>query len=129
MRGYQQVVERHRHDRSRARRATSSLPVDHAPRSRSPSTAAQPFFRDARVNGVHLRVLAEPFGTGRAVELALPLTEVDSLLSRLRLILALLDLGGIALAALLGRLVAGAAVLPLKRLTQADRARHAAPRT
>src|SRR6202012_5225275 len=48
-----------------------------------------------------------------------PLPEVDSLLSRLRLILALLDLGGIALAAVLGRLVAGAAVLPLKRLTQA----------
>jgi two-component system sensor histidine kinase MprB len=47
------------------------------------------------------------------------LTEVDTLLRHLRLILALLDIGGIALAALLGRLVAGAAVLPLKRLTQA----------
>ncbi len=52
-------------------------------------------------------------------QLAQPLTEVDSLLSRLRLILALLDLAGIAIAAILGRLVAGAAVLPLKRLTQA----------
>jgi two-component system sensor histidine kinase MprB len=47
------------------------------------------------------------------------MTEVDSLLSRLRLILVLLVLGGVALAALLGRLVAGAAVLPLKRLTAA----------
>ena len=64
-------------------------------------------------------MLAEPFGAGRAVQFAQPLTEVDSLLGRLRLILALLALGGIALAALLGRLVAGAAVLPLKRLTQA----------
>ena len=54
------------------------------------------------------------------MQLALPLTETDSLLSRLRLILALLVVGGIALAALLGRLVAGAAVLPLKRLTQAQ---------
>src|SRR2546421_216313 len=37
----------------------------------------------------------------------------------LRLILALLVVGGIALAALLGRLVAGAAMQPLRRLTQA----------
>ena len=44
---------------------------------------------------------------------------MDSLLGRLRLILALLVVGGIALAALLGRLVAGAAVQPLRRLTQA----------
>ena len=53
------------------------------------------------------------------MQLALPLTEVDSLLSRLRLILTLLVVGGIALAALLGRLVADAAVQPLKRLTRA----------
>ena len=52
------------------------------------------------------------------MQFAQPLTEVDSLLARLRLILALLVIGGIALAALLGRLVAGAAVQPLKRLTQ-----------
>jgi two-component system sensor histidine kinase MprB len=71
------------------------------------------------VHGIHLRILAEPLGPGRVLQLAQPLTEVDSLLSRLRLILALLDIAGIALAALLGRLVAGAAVLPLKRLTQA----------
>jgi two-component system sensor histidine kinase MprB len=44
---------------------------------------------------------------------------VDSLLSRLRLILGLVVIGGIAFAALLGRLVAGAAVQPLKRLTGA----------
>jgi len=44
---------------------------------------------------------------------------VDELLSHLRLILVAICLGGIALAALLGRLVAGAAVLPVKRLTRA----------
>ncbi len=72
------------------------------------------------VDGIHLRVLAEPLGKGHAVQFAQPLTEVDSLLARLRLILVLLVfVGGIALAALLGRLVAGAAVLPLKRLTRA----------
>jgi two-component system, OmpR family, sensor histidine kinase MprB len=56
---------------------------------------------------------------GFAVQLAQPLTSVDNLLARLRLMLALLDVGGIALAALLGRLVAGAAVAPVKRLTRA----------
>ncbi len=78
----------------------------------------EPFFRDVTVGGVHLRLLAEPFGRNRAEQLALPLAETDSLLSRLRLILFLVVVGGIALAALLGLLVAGTAVLPLKRLTQ-----------
>ncbi len=117
VRGYQQVVNAAGLITVRSA-SNVSLPVD----SRTLTLAkhgGEAFFRDARVKGLHLRVLAEPFGKGRAVQLAQPLTEVDSLLSRLRLILALLDLGGIALAALLGRVVAGAAVLPLKRLTQA----------
>jgi two-component system sensor histidine kinase MprB len=117
VRGYQQVVNAAGTIVVRSARNVS-LPVDTATRSLA-EHGGPAFFRDARVNGIHLRVLGEPFGKGRAVQLAQPLTEVDSLLSRLRLILALLDLGGIALAALLGRVVAGAAVLPLKRLSQA----------
>ncbi len=117
VRGYQQVVNAAGTIVISSARNVS-LPVDAQTRKLA-KRGGLSFFRDARVNGLHLRVLAEPFGKGRAVQLAQPLTEVDSLLSRLRLILALLDLGGIALAALLGRLVAGAAVLPLKRLTQA----------
>ncbi len=117
VRGYQQVVNNAGTIVVRSARDVS-LPVD----SQTLMLARHggvAFFRDAHVNGLHLRVLAEPFGAGRAIELAQPLTEVDSLLGRLRLILALLDAAGIAIAALLGRLVAGAAVLPLKRLTQA----------
>ncbi|HMH47456.1 MAG TPA: HAMP domain-containing sensor histidine kinase [Solirubrobacteraceae bacterium] len=117
VRGYQQVVNASGTIVVRSARNVS-LPVDSATRRLAKDGGAS-FFRDAHVNGVHLRVLAEPFGSGRAIELAQPLTEVDSLLARLRLILALLDLAGIAIAAVLGRLVAGAAVLPLKRLTQA----------
>jgi two-component system sensor histidine kinase MprB len=117
VRGYQQVVNSSGTIVVRSAHNVS-LPVDAATLALA-RYGGEPFFRDARVTGLHLRVLAEPFGKGRAIQLAQPLTEVDSLLSRLRLILALLDLGGIALAALLGRLVAGAAVLPLKRLTQA----------
>jgi two-component system sensor histidine kinase MprB len=117
VRGYQQVVNTGGTIVVRSARNVS-LPVDSATR-RLAENGGGSFFRDAHVNGIHLRVLAEPFGRGRAIELAQPLTEVDSLLARLRLILALLGLAGIAIAAVLGRLVAGAAVLPLKRLTQA----------
>lgn len=106
------------------------LPVDGRTRALAVS-GGTPFLRDARVNGVHLRVLAEPLRadisrpgpaetTVRAAQFAQPLTDVDNLLGRLRLILGALDVGGIALGAMLGRLVAGAAVAPIKRLTQAS---------
>jgi two-component system, OmpR family, sensor histidine kinase MprB len=117
VRGYQQVVAANGTILVRSA-SELSLPVNGATRGLA-RDGGKAFFRDARVQGIHLRILAEPFGKGRAVQLAQPLTEVDSLLSRLRLILALLCVGGIALAALLGRLVAGATVLPLKRLTEA----------
>jgi two-component system, OmpR family, sensor histidine kinase MprB len=117
VRGYQQVVGSSGTILIRSARGVS-IPVDARTR-RLATNGGQSFFRDAHVGGVHLRVLAEPLGSGRVLQLAQPLTEVDNLLRRLRLILALLDIGGIALAALLGLLVAGAAVLPLKRLTQA----------
>jgi two-component system, OmpR family, sensor histidine kinase MprB len=117
VRGYQQVVNAAGTIVVRSARNVS-LPVDRETLALA-RRGGEPFFRTARVNGIHLRVLAQPFGSGRAIELAQPLTEVDSLLARLRLILALLDLAGIAIAAVLGRIVAGAAVLPLKRLTQA----------
>jgi two-component system, OmpR family, sensor histidine kinase MprB len=117
VRGYQQVVGAKGTILVRSARGIS-LPVDARTRLLAASGGAS-FFRNATVDGTDLRILAKPLGSGRAVQYAQPLTEVDSLLRRLRLILALLDIGGIALAALLGRLVAGAAVLPLKRLTQA----------
>jgi two-component system sensor histidine kinase MprB len=116
VRGYQQVVAAG--GRVLARSVPNiTLPVDQRTLALA-RNGGQPFFRNVFVHGAHLRVLSEPYGAKRAAELALPLTEVDSLLSRLRLILALVLIGGIALAALLGRLVAGAAVQPLKHLTQ-----------
>jgi two-component system sensor histidine kinase MprB len=117
VRGYQQMVNAKGAIVVRSAKGVS-LPVDAGTRALA-AHGGKPFFRDATVKGIHLRVLAEPLGKGRAVQFAQPLTEVDSLLSRLRLILALLVVGGIALAAVLGRLVAGAAVQPLKRLTKA----------
>ena len=115
--GYQQVVNAKGTIMIRSAHRVS-LPVSARTRQLA-ANGGSSFFSDAYVDGTHLRILTEPLGSGRAVQFAQPLTEVDSLLSRLRLILALLVVGGIALAALLGRLVAGAAVQPLKRLTGA----------
>jgi len=117
VRGYQQVVDASGTIILRSAQGVS-LPVDAGTR-RLAARGGKPLLRDARVNGLHLRVLSEPFGHGRAVQLAQPLSDTDSLLGRLRLILILLDAGGIALAALLGLLVAGAAVRPLRHLTEA----------
>ena len=81
--------------------------------------------QSASVDGTHLRILTEGVRTatagkpGLAVQFAQPLTEDDHLLRRLRLILLLIAAGGIALAALLGRLVADAVVAPVGRLTRA----------
>jgi two-component system, OmpR family, sensor histidine kinase MprB len=81
--------------------------------------------QSAHVGDTHLRILTEgvrPAAAGKpglAVQFAQPLTEDDHLLRRLRLILLLIALGGIALAALLGRLVADAVVAPVGRLTRA----------
>jgi two-component system, OmpR family, sensor histidine kinase MprB len=117
VRGYQQVAGSSGAILVRSARGVS-LPVDARTRQLA-EHGGRPFYRDAYVHVIHVRILAEPLGSGRVLQLAQPLTEVDTLLSHLRLILALLAIGGVALAALLGRLVAGAAVLPLKRLTQA----------
>jgi two-component system, OmpR family, sensor histidine kinase MprB len=117
VRGYQQLVGPHGHVLFRSS-GNVTLPVDARTRELAASTGGS-FFRDGRVNGLHMRILTEHIAPGRAIQVAQQLTEVDRLLSRLRLILALLDIGGIALAAGLGRLVAGTAVRPLKRLTQA----------
>ncbi len=116
VRGYYQVVEPGGRVIARSVQGIT-LPVEARTR-RLASGSGEPFYRDIHLNGAHMRVLAAPFGHDRAVELALPLTEVDSLLSRLKLILLAVAVGGVALAALLGRLVAGAAVAPLKNLTR-----------
>ncbi|HXQ01001.1 MAG TPA: HAMP domain-containing sensor histidine kinase [Solirubrobacteraceae bacterium] len=117
VRGYQQLI-----DSSGkvlfASTPSVKLPVDAKARALA-AHGGKPFYSDTNADGVHLRVLTEAITRGYAAQLAQPLTDVDSALARLRLILVLLDIGGVALAALLGRLVAGAAVAPIKRLTQA----------
>lgn len=118
VRGYQQLVDSSGAVLFRSGARNVTLPVDARTRALA-AGRGHSFFRDATVNGLHLRILAEHLAPGRAVQFAQPLTEVDELLDHLRLILIGLGLGGILLAALLGQVVSRAAVAPVRRLTRA----------
>jgi two-component system, OmpR family, sensor histidine kinase MprB len=72
---------------------------------------------DRTVKGTHLRVLTLGGGSLGAVLIARPLTEVDHELSQILLILLLVGVAGIAIAALLGALVARTALAPIARFT------------
>jgi two-component system sensor histidine kinase MprB len=96
------------------------------------SGTAPAFMRDVDVQGLHMRMFTAPVGLhdplqdvdASAVELARPLTEVDSALRGLALILFFVALGGVGLAAGLGVLVARSALHPVQKLT--DAAEHVA---
>ncbi len=117
VRGYQQLIDSAGKVLFRSS-PNVTLPIDSRTRTLA-NKGGRSFFNDARVDGIELRILSEALRPGYAVQFAQPLTEVDHLLRHLRLILLLIALAGIALAALLGRLVARAVALPVRRLTQA----------
>jgi two-component system sensor histidine kinase MprB len=75
------------------------------------------FFENRMIGGVHARVYTAPATTGSAVQVARPLTEVDEVLTNLRVGLGALAALGIVLAAFLGRVVARTAVQPVAELT------------
>ena len=73
---------------------------------------------DLTRNGTHLRVfVTEGPVSGDKLVVARPLTEVDSSLKRLRIVLLAVSLGGIALAGGLGLAVARGTIAPMRRLT------------
>jgi two-component system sensor histidine kinase MprB len=98
-----------------------TLPVSAADRAvaagRRPSALA-----DRRSEGIHLRVLTVPLLPSGALQLARSLDSADSVLSRLRLVLAALVLGGVAVAAALSRLFSRPVIAPITSLT--DTAAH-----
>jgi two-component system sensor histidine kinase MprB len=77
------------------------------------------YFSDAKVGDVHVRMLTIPVFRGVALQVARPLDEVDQVLDRLRLVMIAIGLSGIGLAAALGLVVAGAALRPVRKLTDA----------
>jgi two-component system sensor histidine kinase MprB len=75
--------------------------------------------RDTHAEGVHLRVLTVALPGGGAIQLVRSLANVDSTLSRLRLVLVLLCAAGTLLAAILGRLFSRRVIQPVSDLTAA----------
>jgi two-component system sensor histidine kinase MprB len=101
--------------------AAGTLPIDGRARALA-IRGGHSYFSETHIGSDHLRVLTVAL-TGntpaRAVQIARSLNEIDHTLSNLRLILAIVALGGIAVAALLGQLVSRAAIAPVRRLTEA----------
>jgi two-component system, OmpR family, sensor histidine kinase MprB len=77
------------------------------------------FYRDARVQGYHVREIVVPLQGGGAVVVSRVVAYIDHDLGRLRLILILVSLGGVFAAALAGALVSRATLAPVRRLTAA----------
>jgi two-component system sensor histidine kinase MprB len=75
------------------------------------------YYTDIEVRGTPLRMYVRPARSGQALLAARSLSEVDSALSRLGWSLAITCLAGIALAALVGALVARGALRPVRTLT------------
>jgi two-component system sensor histidine kinase MprB len=75
------------------------------------------YYTDVEVNGTELRMYVSPSGSGRALIAARSLSEVNRALSRLGWSLAITCLAGVALAALVGAIVARGALRPVRTLT------------
>ena len=85
------------------------------------------YFADQTVRGTSLRVLVTGIGSSGALVVALPLTDVNHTLSDQLLLLAIIAAAGVALAALLGLLVARAALAPIARFTRQTEVIAASP--
>jgi two-component system sensor histidine kinase MprB len=119
--GYVQVVSAEG-DTFRTAETSPDVPV--SARTLAVAAGAQDaFLEDSTVDGVHNRVLTVPFrsllGGRAALQIARPLDEVDRVLDRLRVLLALVAAGGVAFAAFLGYVVSRATIAPVRRLTEA----------
>jgi two-component system, OmpR family, sensor histidine kinase MprB len=80
-------------------------------------TGTGAYYTDVEVRGTALRMYVSPSKSGRALLVARSLSEVDNALSRLGWSLAITCLAGIALAALVGAIVARGALRPVRTLT------------
>jgi two-component system, OmpR family, sensor histidine kinase MprB len=94
------------------------LPVTDDVRAITSGAEEEPIFEDRTIAGTHVRILTTPVTGGAALQIARPLTEVDDVLGRLRLILVLVALAGVGVAAGLGLVVSRASLAPVRRLTE-----------
>ncbi|MGE5689955.1 MAG: ATP-binding protein [Pseudomonadota bacterium] len=116
--GYIQLVGA---DGTAVRRRDAPIPLPSEGAREVAAGTREPFFEDATVAGTHVRILTTRLSAGVAVQIARPLEEIDRTLQRLAFVLALFGIGGIVLAAVLGRAVAQTALAPVRRMREATR--------
>ena len=95
-----------------------SLPVDEVDLELA-RAGGKVVFRDVEVDEVPFRMMTTPLEDGGAVQVARDVSEVDAVLTGLRGRLLVLGGLGVALAALVGWLVARRTVAPIEELTEA----------
>ncbi|MGP0053092.1 MAG: ATP-binding protein [Solirubrobacteraceae bacterium] len=105
---------------------TTKLPVDAAVRALARAGRGS-YLADATVGSTRLRVLVTSVGSDGALMVALSVNQLDDALTRQLLLLAVIAAAGIALAALLGILVARTALAPIARFTRQTEAIAARP--
>ncbi len=81
--------------------------------------SARGTFEDLTISGVPVRMLVAPYIAGQAIQVIKPVGSIRDELSRLLLVLVIVSSAGILFALLLGLLVTGAALRPIRRLTRA----------
>jgi two-component system sensor histidine kinase MprB len=81
--------------------------------------SGEPRFDDVEADGADLRVLTQPLPQGGALQLASSLEQTNDTLGTLLVVLFLVSVGGIALAAALGPVVARAALAPAGEVSDA----------
>jgi two-component system sensor histidine kinase MprB len=101
----------------RAAGQTSEIPGDPRVKTLARKGLGQ-YFTDVTVGGHHIRVLATGIPRIGALEVALPLSDVDHTLSHELLLMIVIAAAGIALAALLALLVSRTALAPIARFTR-----------
>jgi two-component system sensor histidine kinase MprB len=95
-----------------------ALPVDPVDKSVAARTTPKAL-RSLYFQGAHVRMVTAPLGNGTAIQVAIPLTDVDDQLNRLGLQLLAAGVAGILLAAALGWWVTRTALRPVGQLTEA----------
>ena len=97
---------------------TVRIPVSSEARELA-ANGGDPSFEDVEADDTPLRVLTQPLAGGVAIQVAASLQETEDTLSTLVLILVLVSIGGIALAAALGPVVARTALAPAGEVSDA----------
>ena len=98
--------------------STAALPVAASTMAVAQTGSGSQFGDVTTSTGVDLRVLAVPVAQGIALQIAQPLTQVDTTLSNLQQELVLISLAGIGLAAVAGTLIAARGIRPVTALAE-----------